>query len=189
LAPRIRFAGAGSKTPQAASVKSRGGERWLTAPIQLPDGTLVEREKGTPQGGVISPLLANLFLRYALDKWMERHFPIILFERYADDVICHCASKKQAKYLLDSIKRRLANCRLELNLQKTKIVFCKDSYRWDRYPTESFDFLGFTFRPRPAKNREGKRFTNFAPAVSNKAAKAIRSLGSSLSVGWTIGAV
>ena len=149
-------------------------ERWLTAPIQLPDGTLVEREKGTPQGGVISPLLANLFLHYALDKWMERHFPSIPFERYADDVICHCASKKQAKYLLDSIKRRLANCRLELNLQKTKIVFCKDSYRWGRYPTESFDFLGFTFKPRLAKNRDGEWFTNFAPGVSNKVAKAIR---------------
>ena len=149
-------------------------ERWLKASVQLPDGTLEDLRKGTPQGGVISPLLANLFLHYALDKWMERHFPELPFERYADDVICHCVSEKQAKYLLDTIRRRLAECRLELNTQKTRIVYCKDSYRKDSYVNESFDFLGFTFRPRLSKSSNGKYFVNFSPAVSNKATKAIR---------------
>jgi group II intron reverse transcriptase/maturase len=149
-------------------------ERWLEAPVQMPDGTLEDRRKGIPQGGVISPLLANLFLHYALDKWMERHFPEIPFERYADDVICHCISEKQAKYLLDTIRCRLAECRLELNMQKTKIVFCKDSYRNGSYANESFDFLGFTFRPRLSKSRNGRYFVNFSPAVSNTATKAIR---------------
>ncbi len=149
-------------------------ERWLKAPAQLPDGTLLDRLKGTPQGGVVSPLLANLFLHYALDKWMERHFPEIPFERYADDVICHCVSEKQAKFLLVSIKRRLAKCRLELNLQKTKIVYCKRGHRKGNYANESFDFLGFTFRPRLSRSRKGQYFVNFSRAVSNKATKAIR---------------
>lgn len=149
-------------------------ERWLKVPAQLPNGTLLDREKGTPQGGVVSPLLANLFLHYALDKWMDRQFPGLPFERYADDVICHCVSEKQAKYLLVRIKRRLAECRLELNLQKTKIVYCKDGYRKGNYANKSFDFLGFTFRPRLAKSRKGHYFVNFSPAVSNKATKAIR---------------
>jgi RNA-directed DNA polymerase len=149
-------------------------ERWLKAPAQLHDGTLLDRLKGTPQGGVVSPLLANLFLHYALDKWMERHFPEIPFERYADDVICHCVSEKQANFLLVSIKRRLADCRLELNLQKTKIVYCKRSCRKGNYANKSFDFLGFTFRPRLSKSRKGQYFVNFSPAVSNKATKAIR---------------
>ena len=149
-------------------------ERWLEAPVQMPDGTLEDRRKGIPQGGVISPLLANLFLHYALDKWMERHFPEIPFERYADDVICHCKGEKQAKYLLDTIRCRLAECRLELNMQKTKIVFCKDSYRNGSYANESFDFLGFTFRSRLSKSRNGRYFVNFSPAVSNTATKTIR---------------
>ncbi len=105
---------------------------------------------------------------------MERHFPEIPFERYADDVICHCVSEKQAKFLLVSIKRRLAECRLELNLQKTKIVYCKRSCRKGTYANESFDFLGFTFRPRLSRSRKGQYFVNFSPAVSNKATKAIR---------------
>jgi group II intron reverse transcriptase/maturase len=149
-------------------------ERWFKAPAQLQDGTLLDRRKGTPQGGVVSALLANLFLHYALDRWMERHFPEIPFERYADDVICHCVSEKQAKFLLARIKRRLAECRLELNLQKTKIVYCKCSYRKGNYANESFDFLGFTFRPRLSRSRKGQYFVNFSPAVSNKATKAIR---------------
>ena len=149
-------------------------ERWLKAPAQMQDGTLVERNKGTPQGGVISPLLANLFLHYGLDKWMERELPTIPFERYADDVICHCVSEKQAKFVRDIVKRRLAECRLELHSEKTKIIYCKDSNRPDNYPNEKFDFLGFTFRPRLSMNREGQCYVRFNPAVSNKASKSIR---------------
>jgi group II intron reverse transcriptase/maturase len=149
-------------------------ERWLKASVQMPDGELEDQRKGTPQGGVISPLLANLFLHYALDKWMEKHFPELPFERYADDVICHCVSEKQAKYLLDTIRRRLAECRLELNTHKTRIVYCKDNFRNGNYTNESFDFLGFTFRPRLSKSRKGKYFVNFSPAVSNKATKTMR---------------
>ena len=124
-------------------------ESWLRAAVQLADGQLLQRDKGVPQGGVISPLLANLFLHYAFDKWMEREFPTVPFERYADDVICHCVSEKQAKYLLGRIKRRLAECRLELHPEKTKIVYCKDDNRPGSYPNEKFDFLGFTFRSSP----------------------------------------
>jgi group II intron reverse transcriptase/maturase len=149
-------------------------ERWLKAPVQLSDGTMIDRKKGIPQGGVISPLLSNLFLHYVFDKWMERYFPGLPFERYADDVICHCMSERQAKNLLHAIKRRLAECRLELNLQKTKIVYCKNSNRKGSYGNESFDFLGFTFRPRLSKNRHGMYFVSFSPAVSNKATKAMR---------------
>ena len=124
--------------------------------------------------GEINPLLSNLFLHYAFDKWMGRQFPEIPFERYADDVICHCRSERQAKDLLDAIKSRLAECRLKLNLHKTRIIYCKDSYRKGSYTNESFDFLGFTFRPRRSKTRYGKYFVNFSPAVSNKATKAMR---------------
>jgi group II intron reverse transcriptase/maturase len=149
-------------------------KRWLKAPSQLINGTLLERNKGTPQGGVISPLLANLFLHYAFDKWMDRMFPNIPFERYADDVLCHCVSEKQAKYLLNAIGLRFARCRLELNLQKIKIVYCKDDNRWGNYSNESFDFLGFTFRPRLSETCHGNYFVNFSPAMSNKAAKEMR---------------
>ncbi len=104
-------------------------ERWLKAPTQLADGTLIEREKGTPQGSVISPLLSNLFLHYAFDKWMGRELAGVPFERYADDVICHCVSEKQAKFALRAIRQRLSECRLELHPEKTKIVYCKDNRR------------------------------------------------------------
>jgi RNA-directed DNA polymerase len=148
--------------------------RWLKAPIQSGDGTLTEPDKGTPQGSVISPLLSNLFLHYAFDKWMDKVFPEIPFERYADDVICHCVSEKQAKFVLDAIKRRLSECRLELHPEKTKIVYCKGNQRKGSYPNEKFDFLGFTFRPRLSKNRKGECFVGFNPAISNKAMKEIR---------------
>jgi len=149
-------------------------ERWLKAPVQMADGTLCSRGEGTPQGGVISPLLANLFLHYAFDTWMLRNCPRIRFERFADDVVCHCISEAQAKWLRVAIERRFAECRLELHPQKTKIVYCKDDDRRGSYPNESFDFLGFTFRARRSKNRWGKHFVNFTPAVSNKAAKSMR---------------
>lgn len=149
-------------------------ERWLKAPVQLEDGTLVNREKGTPQGGVISPLLANLFLHYALDEWMRRNHPDIRFERYADDAVFHCVSEGEAEALKTAIGKRLAECRLEIHPEKTKTVYCKDDRRRGSYPNEKFDFLGYTFRPREAKNRLGELFVGFNPAVSQKAAKSMR---------------
>jgi group II intron reverse transcriptase/maturase len=149
-------------------------ERWLRAEVQMPDGSLVQRERGTPQGGVVSPLLANLFLHYTFDAWMQRTYPQIPFERYADDALCHCRSREEAEDLKVALERRFAECRLELHPEKTKIVYCKDDDRRQEYPCTSFDFLGFTFRPRRSKNRWGKYFINFSPAISNKAAKAIR---------------
>ena len=149
-------------------------ERWLKAPAQDENGAIVTRTKGTPQGGVISPLLANLFLHYAFDKWMERDQPTIPFERYADDIICHCVSKAQAEWLQGAVEKRLAECGLELHPQKTKIVHCKNDREPDSYHEGNFDFLGFTFRSRQARSKRGKFFTGFLPAVSNKAAKKIR---------------
>jgi len=149
-------------------------ERWLKAPVSMPDGALVSREKGTPQGAVVSPILANLFLHYAFDRWMKENHPDIPFERYADDAICHCRSEAQALLLRQALEARLAACKLELHPQKTKIVYCKDSNRPNGYPEQRFDFLGFTFRPRQSMNRAGKLFVSFSPAVSDKAAKAMR---------------
>jgi RNA-directed DNA polymerase len=149
-------------------------ERWLKTPVCMPDGTLAERSQGTPQGAVISPLLANLFLHYAFDRWMAEHHPDIPFERYADDIICHCVSEAQARALKDTLRQRLMQCRLELHPHKTKIVYCKDANRRGNYPEQRFDFVGYTFRPRSSRTREGKLFVSFAPAVSEKAAKAIR---------------
>jgi RNA-directed DNA polymerase len=149
-------------------------ERWLKAPVCMPDGTLVRPEKGTPQGSVVSPILANLFLHYAFDRWMkENHFEIP-FERYADDAICHCRDQVQAQILRDALAARLAACKLELHPHKTQVVYCKDSNRSGRYPIQRFDFLGHTFRPRRSMNRTGKLFVSVSPAVSEKAAKAMR---------------
>jgi group II intron reverse transcriptase/maturase len=149
-------------------------ERWLRAPMQMADGSLVERERGTPQGGVVSPLLANLFLHYAFDRWMERTHPAIPFERYADDAICHCRSEAQAQALRASLETRFAECGLMLHPEKTKIVYCKDDDRHGDYRNQSFDFLSYTFRPRRAKGRRGKIGVSFNPAVSNKALTEIR---------------
>jgi len=149
-------------------------ERWLKAPVQEEDGMLIPREKGTPQGGVISPLLANLFLHYAFDEWMRRSYPHLPFERYADDVIVHCRTEREAREVRAAIAERLQECRLELHPEKTKVVYCKDEDRRGNYPNEKFDFLGYRFRPRRSKNRHGKYFINFTPAVSDKAGKAIR---------------
>ena len=151
-------------------------ERWLQAPVSMPDGTLVNREKGTPQGSVVSPILANLFLHYAFDTWMQRKFPACPFERYADDAIIHCDSEHQARQLLDMLRQRFAECRLELHPQKTRIVYCKDANRQGNYSELQFDFLGYTFRPRGAKSRAGKMFVSFIPAVSAKAMKSMRSV-------------
>jgi group II intron reverse transcriptase/maturase len=149
-------------------------ERWLRAPFQTSDGTVTERTSGTPQGGVISPVLANLFLHYVFDDYMVNEFPSIPWARYADDGIAHCVSLKQAKYLLRRLQERFVKCGLELNLEKTKIVYCKDDDRNGDYENTSFDFLGYTFRPRHAKNKFGKYFTSFLPAISEKAQRAIR---------------
>jgi len=149
-------------------------ERWLKAPAAEADGTLVDRNAGTPQGGVISPLLANIFLHHALDAWMAEHYPHIPFERYADDAVFHCKSEAQGRYIQREIEQRLRACQLEAHPAKTKIVYCKDELRPGTYTHESFDFLGFTFRPRGSKNRKGKVFVNFSPAVSSKAVKAMR---------------
>lgn len=149
-------------------------QRWLRAPFQMPDGTVEERLKGTPQGGVISPVLANLFLHYAFDKWMEKNHPDKPFARYADDAVAHCKSKVDAERLRESLEKRLAECKLELHPTKTRIVYCKDDDRRGDYPETKFDFLGYTFRPRRSKNKFGKHFINFTPAVSNKAKKAMQ---------------
>lgn len=149
-------------------------ERWLKAPAQLEDGTLVNRDKGSPQGSVISPLLSNLFLHYAFDEWMRRNYSSIPFERYADDILVHCKSELQARWIKSAIEKRLRQCRLRLHPQKTKIVYCKDSSRKDNYPKEKFDFLGYTFRPRLSKNRRGEFFVNFSPAISDEAGKSMR---------------
>lgn len=149
-------------------------QRWLKAPFQMPDGTIMERTKGTPQGGVISPVLANLFLHYAFDMWMDSNHLDKPFVRYADDAVVHCHSKREAEELLESLQKRMAECRLELNMDKTRIIYCKDDDRKDKYPETSFDFLGYTFRPRRSKSKYGKFFINFTPAVSNKSKKAMR---------------
>lgn len=148
--------------------------RWLRAPLQKSDGTLEERNRGTPQGGVISPLLANLFLHYTFDLWLQRNFPSIQFERYADDALVHCKTEQEAISVLEAIRNRFAQCGLELHPMKTRIVYCKDDDRPGEYDNIAFDFLGYTFRPRRAKNRWGKFFVSFLPAISTKAAKAVR---------------
>lgn len=149
-------------------------ERWLKAPLQREDGSLEQRDRGTPEGSAISPLLANLFLHYAFDAWMAREFPDVQFERYCDDAVVHCASERQARVVLEAIAERLARCRLEPHPVKTRIVYCKDSNRHGSHEHEQFGLLGYTFRPRLARSRSGAFFVSFSPAVSDEAAKAVR---------------
>jgi RNA-directed DNA polymerase len=144
-------------------------KRWLTVPYQLKDGTQIERDKGVPQGSVIGPVLANLFLHYVFDEWMKRNHSNIPFERYADDTICHCVSQKQAEFIKRAIKKRMEDCKLELNEDKTKIVYCKKNHRDIEYECIEFDFLGYTFRPRRSIDSHGEVFLNFSPAISTKA--------------------
>ncbi|MFG2348686.1 group II intron reverse transcriptase/maturase [Streptomyces phaeochromogenes] len=145
--------------------------RWLAAPLQQPDGTLRTRDRGTPQGSAVSPVLANLFMHYAFDRWLVRQFPGVAFERYADDAVVHCASASQARRVLAALQGRLAEVGLELHPDKTKIVYCKDSNRRGSFEQVSFTFLGYTFRPRSAQRRDGVVFTAFLPAVSREALK------------------
>lgn len=148
-------------------------ERWLKVPYKTEKGELIERTQGVPQGSVVGPLLANLFLHYAFDEWMRRNYPHIPFERYADDIICHCRTKAEAEKLIKAIKDRLGACKLALNETKTKIVYCKDSNRKGDYAEIQFDFLGYTFKPRAAKNKRGVYYTGFSPGISKKAQKRI----------------
>jgi RNA-directed DNA polymerase len=148
-------------------------KRWLAAPLQQPDGTLAARDRGTPQGSAISPVLANLFMHYAFDVWMAREYPAIQFERYCDDVVVHCTSQAQARLVRDAIAERLAQVGLELHPDKTRIVYCKDADRRGSYEHTQFTFLGYTFRPRLARSRHGRFFVSFLPAVSKEAVKAM----------------
>ena len=143
--------------------------RWLQAPIEDRKGNKRTREgKGTPQGGVISPLLANLFLHYAFDKWFELKYPNLCFVRYADDIIVHCNTQAEAEEVLTAIRKRLEDCRLELNEKKTKIVYCKKDHRKDKFKTVQFDFLGFSFQPRPTSNHGAEMFLGYDCAISRK---------------------
>jgi len=148
-------------------------KRWLAAPLQYPDGTLVERDKGTPQGSAVSPILANLFMHYAFDSWMVRNYPGCPWERYADDAVVHCVSKRQAEQVLAAIAERMEEVGLRLHPDKTRIVYCKDGRRRGDHEHTSFTFLGFTFRPRRAQGgRDGGFFVGFLPAMSTEALKA-----------------
>ena len=149
-------------------------ERWLVAPFETSEGKLIPRDKGTPQGGVISPLLMNLFMHYAFDKWMERTHPQCPFARYADDAVVHCRNQAEAEELLKHISGRLEDCFLTMHPDKSMVVYCKDSNRKLTYRQTQFTFLGFTFRPREVVNHLGKKFTGFIPGASVEAMKGMR---------------
>jgi RNA-directed DNA polymerase len=149
-------------------------KRWLAAPIMMPDGRVAERDRGTPQGSAVSPVLANLFMHYAFDKWLEREFPAVEFERYADDAVVHCATEQQARRVLAALEERMAEVGLQLHPDKTRIVYCKDRNRRRKDCADtSFTFLGYTFRARqaPARQGNGAMFSAFLPAVSKDALK------------------
>jgi group II intron reverse transcriptase/maturase len=147
-------------------------KRWLKAPLQLPDGTMQERDRGTPQGSAVSPVLANLFLHYAFDAFLAREFPKAEFERYADDVVVHCATEQQARQVRAALAKRLGNLGLTLHPGKTRIVYCQDGKRRGSYESTSFTFLGYTFQSRESIDKKGNLFMNFSPAISTEALKA-----------------
>jgi RNA-directed DNA polymerase len=150
-------------------------ERWLTAPMEQ-GGSTIERTRGTPQGGVISPVLANLFLHYAFDHWMKRTHPDLPWCRYADDGLVHCRTAQEAEAIKVELQARLVECQLEMHPTKTRIVYCKDDKRRGPYPNIKFDFLGYEFRPRGIwGTQSGRVFCGFTPAVSPAALKAMRS--------------
>jgi len=148
-------------------------ERWLKASLQNKDGTLSERDSGTPQGGVISPILANLFLHYAFDAWVKREMSTIPFCRYADDGLLHCHSQEEAELVFKKITERFQQCGLEIHPDKSGIIYCKDRNRTGTYERVSFDFLGYTFRPRRCVDKKGVVHPNFLPAISNVSKKAM----------------
>lgn len=148
--------------------------RWLTAPFVTKKGRVIERNSGTPQGGVISPVLANIFLHYAFDIWMETNYSMAPFARYADDAVIHCKSEKQAKEIKESLTLRMKQCKLELHPDKTRIIYCKDKDRTKDYPITQFDFLGYTYRAVYIKCRDGKLRNNFIASASKKACKSLR---------------
>jgi group II intron reverse transcriptase/maturase len=147
--------------------------RWLEAPLVLPDGSLQVRDRGTPQGSAVSPVIANLFLHYAFDVWMARNFPGVTFERYVDDAVVHCVSEAQAHQVRAALQVRMREVGLELHPDKTRVVYCKDSNRRGSCEHTAFTFLGFTFRARCVRLKTGKMFTGFNPAISNDALKKI----------------
>lgn len=149
-------------------------KRWLVASMQQPDGEIQERTIGTPQGGVISPLLRNLFMHYVFDKWMSIHYPKMPFARYADDGVVHCLTLREAEQLKVVLEKQFEECRLALHPQKTKVVCCKANKPWINYPVTKFEFLGYEYRLRTARTRTGWLFVRFLPAISPAAAKAIR---------------
>ena len=147
--------------------------RWLQAPVQNPDGSMLERNRGTPQGSSVSPVLANLFLHYAFDAWLAREFPSVTFERYVDDAVVHCVSERQARTVLAAIAERMEAVGLRLHPDKTRIVYCQDGKRRASYEHTEFTFLGFTFRQRGARAKSGKQFNSFNPAISRQALKKV----------------
>lgn len=149
-------------------------ERWLKAKVVTQSGSVEERCIGTPQGGVISPLLSNIYLHFTFNEWMKSNYPCIHFERYADDMIIHCRSKVQLDMLRSKLEKRFAECKLSLSKEKTTIAYCKDANRNKHYACTSFTFLGYTFRPRLVRGRDKSFFVSFCPAISQKAAKQVR---------------
>ena len=161
-------------------------KRWLQMPVQKKSGELIQKQgKGTPQGGVISPLLANLFLHYAMDKWLEQTHPTVKYARYADDGILHCRSRQQAEYVLGNLKQRMLDCGLKLHPEKTKIVYCKDYRRGENYKTVKFDFLGYSFQPRTTMSKKtGKLFLGFDCAISISSKKRIAERMKALNIAY-----
>ncbi len=149
-------------------------KRWLEAPFETSEGNIIERKAGTPQGGVISPVLANLFMHYAFDVWMDRYYPNCPFERYADDAIVHCKTLGETEHLRKALEIRMTEVGLELHPEKTQIAYCKDKDRIRDYPVTEFEFLGYTYKAMYIKCRDGKMRNNFICYVSKKSGKAFR---------------